>query len=484
MSPRRRPSTLYEIHWTADPRAARCWWWPWRAGWTPASGADGAVAALLADAAARAARHLRRRPLLGPAGPAPGRPHRGRGRRPSSTWPQHPAAPGPRPGRRRRRLPGRARSPTSTGASSSTPWSAWLWAGGPHGGRPGGLPGAGPPHPAGASWRPPRPAESADLVDPDRRGPGRARGAGRRPGAPWSWASGRPGCRRSACGPGSPTTSRPCPSPRPARHCSTAWPPWRGCRSTPPTLHAAADRSRRQVDDLIAGNAEHSAMVRKLEESIDASEGNALGVDELPSGEEIAAELERFLAAARTSEPTAASGPRALRVRRMKVDGGIRFAGRRHRRRGRRGRGVGLRRRVERRDGPRPVPARAGSRPAATERLELGTGIAVAFARNPMTLAVLANDLQTARQGTVHAGPGLPDQAAHHQALLDALVAPGPPHARVDPGHPGHLGGLGRPGTARLPGRVLHPHPHDPVLQPRPQPLRATHGSSWPPWAS
>jgi proteasome assembly chaperone (PAC2) family protein len=61
------------------------------------------------------------------------------------------------------------------------------------------------------------------------------------------------------------------------------------------TLRAAADSSRRQVDELIAGNAEHLAMVRKLEESIDASEGNALGVDEVPSGDEIAAELERFL---------------------------------------------------------------------------------------------------------------------------------------------------------------------------------------------
>ena len=53
--------------------------------------------------------------------------------------------------------------------------------------------------------------------------------------------------------------------------------------------------SRRQVDQLIADNAEHVAMVRKLEESIDASEGNAMGVDEVPSGDEIAAELERFL---------------------------------------------------------------------------------------------------------------------------------------------------------------------------------------------
>ena len=60
-------------------------------------------------------------------------------------------------------------------------------------------------------------------------------------------------------------------------------------------LRRAGDSSRRQVDQLIADNAEHQAMVRKLEENIDASEGNAMGVDEVPSGDEIAAELERFL---------------------------------------------------------------------------------------------------------------------------------------------------------------------------------------------
>ena len=42
----------------------------------------------------------------------------------------------------------------------------------------------------------------------------------------------------------------------------------------------------------------------------------------------------------------------------------------------------------------------------ATERLELGTGIAVAFARNPMQLAVLANDLQTLSQGRFMMGLG------------------------------------------------------------------------------
>jgi hypothetical protein len=57
------------------------------------------------------------------------------------------------------------------------------------------------------------------------------------------------------------------------------------------------DASAALIDGLasVAGLVLDSSMVRKLEESVDASEGNALGVDQLPSGEEIAAELERFL---------------------------------------------------------------------------------------------------------------------------------------------------------------------------------------------
>ena len=43
---------------------------------------------------------------------------------------------------------------------------------------------------------------------------------------------------------------------------------------------------------------------------------------------------------------------------------------------------------------------------AATEKLEFGTGIAVAFARNPMTLAVLANDLQILTKGRFMLGMG------------------------------------------------------------------------------
>lgn len=41
-----------------------------------------------------------------------------------------------------------------------------------------------------------------------------------------------------------------------------------------------------------------------------------------------------------------------------------------------------------------------------TERIQVGTGIAVAFARNPMTLATTANDLQTASRGRFMLGIG------------------------------------------------------------------------------
>jgi probable F420-dependent oxidoreductase len=49
-----------------------------------------------------------------------------------------------------------------------------------------------------------------------------------------------------------------------------------------------------------------------------------------------------------------------------------------------------------------PIAVAAG----ATERLEFGTGIAVAFARNPMNLAVLANDLQQLTRGRFMLGMG------------------------------------------------------------------------------
>ena len=58
-------------------------------------------------------------------------------------------------------------------------------------------------------------------------------------------------------------------------------------------LRASADEARQRVDDLVT-NTEHSSMVEQLEEAADETEGTSLG-EELPSGDELAAELERFL---------------------------------------------------------------------------------------------------------------------------------------------------------------------------------------------
>ncbi|MDQ6928544.1 MAG: PAC2 family protein [Actinomycetota bacterium] len=62
-------------------------------------------------------------------------------------------------------------------------------------------------------------------------------------------------------------------------------------------LRDAADSTRQRLDDLIANSAEHTAMVRQLEARADA-EANDLapnGWGDLPSGDDLAAEVERFL---------------------------------------------------------------------------------------------------------------------------------------------------------------------------------------------
>lgn len=59
-------------------------------------------------------------------------------------------------------------------------------------------------------------------------------------------------------------------------------------------LRSSAEEARQRVDDLVTNNPEHSSMVEQLEEAADESEGTSLG-EELPSPDELAAELERFL---------------------------------------------------------------------------------------------------------------------------------------------------------------------------------------------
>jgi predicted ATP-grasp superfamily ATP-dependent carboligase len=63
-------------------------------------------------------------------------------------------------------------------------------------------------------------------------------------------------------------------------------------------LRSAAALSRQRIDELIANNADHTDMVRQLETQVDNEEQSTmtrLDQANLPSGEEIAAELERFL---------------------------------------------------------------------------------------------------------------------------------------------------------------------------------------------
>ncbi|MHB8334932.1 MAG: proteasome assembly chaperone family protein [Acidimicrobiales bacterium] len=58
-------------------------------------------------------------------------------------------------------------------------------------------------------------------------------------------------------------------------------------------LRASAEEVRLRVDNLITNNPDHGSMVEQLEQAADADEEHP--VEELPSGDELAAELERFL---------------------------------------------------------------------------------------------------------------------------------------------------------------------------------------------
>jgi predicted ATP-grasp superfamily ATP-dependent carboligase len=59
-------------------------------------------------------------------------------------------------------------------------------------------------------------------------------------------------------------------------------------------LRASVEEARQRVDDLVTNNPDHGAMVEQLEEAVDETEGTSLG-EELPTGDELAAELEKFL---------------------------------------------------------------------------------------------------------------------------------------------------------------------------------------------
>jgi hypothetical protein len=70
-----------------------------------------------------------------------------------------------------------------------------------------------------------------------------------------------------------------------------------------------------------------------------------------------------------------------------------------------------------------------------TERIKLGTGIAVAFARNPMTLAQVANDLQTLSRGRFLLGLGSQIKPHIEKRFSMPWSHPAPADARADSGH-------------------------------------------------
>jgi hypothetical protein len=63
------------------------------------------------------------------------------------------------------------------------------------------------------------------------------------------------------------------------------------------TLAHDADIQRSRIDQLVAGNDEHGAMVRQLESAYDlvGEHADTMGSTPLPTGDDIAAEFERFL---------------------------------------------------------------------------------------------------------------------------------------------------------------------------------------------
>ena len=75
----------------------------------------------------------------------------------------------------------------------------------------------------------------------------------------------------------------------------------------------------------------------------------------------------------------------------------------------------------------------------ATSTITLQSAIAVAFARNPMNVAVLANDIQLIAGRPVPARPRLAGPAAHRAPVLDAVESPGRADGGVHHRGPGDL---------------------------------------------
>ena len=108
-----------------------------------------------------------------------------------------------------------------------------------------------------------------------------------------------------------------------------------------------------------------------------------------------------------------------------------------------------------------------------TTTIQLGTAIAIAFARNPMNLANLGNDLQLLTDGRFLLGLG--SQIRPHIVNRFSSVWSEPAkRMREIVLAIREIWRCWETGDrAALRRRVLPPHPHDPHLRPRAQPVRA-----------
>ena len=100
----------------------------------------------------------------------------------------------------------------------------------------------------------------------------------------------------------------------------------------------------------------------------------------------------------------------------------------------------------------------------ATERVTLGTSIAIVFGRTPMTLANTAFDLARYSHGRFVLGLGSQVKPHIERRFSMPWSHPAAAYARVRRRVACHLGELAGRREARLPRRVLHAHADDTVL--------------------
>ena len=111
-----------------------------------------------------------------------------------------------------------------------------------------------------------------------------------------------------------------------------------------------------------------------------------------------------------------------------------------------------------------------------TERIELGTSIAIAFARTPMTLAHLGHDMQALSGGRFVLGLGSQIRPHIERRYSMPWSRPAARMRELVEATRAIWRSLERGRAARLPRRLLHPHPDDPAVRPAAQPSRPPTG--------